>query len=37
MLGADTITENPFMLHSLDDFVLADHLLRSIRQIVNER
>ena len=36
MRGADTFTESPFTLHSLQDFVPADHPLRAIRQMVNE-
>ena len=36
MRGADTFTENPFMLHRLEDFVPPDHPLRPIRQMVNE-
>ena len=36
MRGADTFTESPFTLHSLEDFVPADHPMRAIRQMVNE-
>ncbi|MDO8302575.1 MAG: transposase, partial [Sedimentisphaerales bacterium] len=36
MRGADTFTESPFTLHSLQDFVPADHPRRPIRQMVNE-
>ena len=36
MRGADTFTESPFTLHRLEDFVPSDHLLRPIRQMLNE-
>ena len=36
MRGADTFTESPFTLHRLEGFVPPDHLLRAIRQMVNE-
>ena len=36
MRGADTFTERAFMLHRLEDFVPTGHLLRPIRQMVNE-
>src|SRR3978361_252562 len=35
MRGADTFTENLFTLRKLEDFVPADHPLRSIRQMAN--
>lgn len=36
MRGADTFTERAFTLHRLEDFVPGNHLLRPIRQMVNE-
>ena len=36
MRGADTFTESPFTLHRLEDSVPGNHLLRPIRQMVNE-
>lgn len=36
MRGADTFTESLFTIKKLDDFVPADHPLRSIRQMANE-
>ena len=35
MRGADTFTENLFTLRKLEDFVPADHPLRSIRKMAN--
>src|SRR5258707_5529931 len=35
MRGADTFTENLFTLRKLEDFVRADHPLRSIRKMAN--
>src|SRR5271156_2981062 len=35
MRGADTFTENLFTLRQLEDFVPADHPLRSIRKMAN--
>jgi len=35
MRGADTFTENLFTLRKLEDFVPADHPLRSIRTMTN--
>ena len=36
MRGADGIQESLFTVAKLDDFVPADHPLRSIRMLVNE-
>ena len=35
MRGADTFTEKLFTLRKLEDFVPADHPLRSIRKMAN--
>ena len=35
MREADTFTESLFTMQKLEDFVLADHPLRPIRQMVN--
>ncbi len=35
MRGAETFTENLFTLRKLEDFVPADHPLRSIRKMAN--
>jgi hypothetical protein len=35
MRGADTFTESLFTLRKLEDFVPADHPLRSIRKMAN--
>ena len=36
MRGADTFTESLFLMKRLDDFVPADHPLRTIREMVNK-
>lgn len=34
--GADTFTENLFTMRRLEDFVLANHPLSAIRELINE-
>lgn len=36
MRGTDTFTESLFLMKRLDDFVPADHPLRTIREMVNK-
>ncbi len=36
MRGADHFTESLFIMHTLEDYVLADHALPPIRAMVNQ-